>query len=75
MWSSPSSPTRRPCAAALPPTPEKDFDPATAPADANLAAVGPTDALRRVSGLKAGTYRFQCLIHPWMRTTVTVTKS
>jgi plastocyanin len=27
---------------------------------------------RTVSGLKAGTYKFQCLFHPWMRTTVTV---
>jgi plastocyanin len=25
-----------------------------------------------VKGLKAGTYKYECLIHPWMRTTVTV---
>jgi len=25
-----------------------------------------------VRGLKAGTHRFECLIHPWMRTTVVV---
>jgi len=25
-----------------------------------------------INGLAAGTYRFQCLIHPWMRTTVEV---
>jgi plastocyanin len=25
-----------------------------------------------VSGLRPGTYRFECLIHPWMRTTVVV---
>jgi plastocyanin len=25
-----------------------------------------------VSGLRAGTYRYLCLIHPWMRSTVTV---
>jgi hypothetical protein len=27
---------------------------------------------RTISGLTAGTYKFQCLFHPWMRTTVTV---
>jgi plastocyanin len=27
---------------------------------------------RTVEGLKKGTYKFQCLIHPWMRTVVTV---
>ena len=27
---------------------------------------------RRVSNLTVGTHRFQCVFHPWMRTTVTV---
>ena len=27
---------------------------------------------RTITGLQAGTYKFQCLFHPWMRTTVTV---
>jgi hypothetical protein len=29
-------------------------------------------AALRVSGLHEGTHRFECLIHPWMRTTVQV---
>ena len=29
-------------------------------------------ATLRVTGLTPGVYRFECLIHPWMRTTVTV---
>lgn len=32
---------------------------------------GPGTAIR-VRGLQAGTHRFACLIHPWMRTTVQV---
>jgi plastocyanin len=28
-----------------------------------------------VSGLAAGVHRFQCVIHPWMKTTVTVGRS
>jgi len=32
---------------------------------------GPGTAIR-VRGLRAGTHRFACLIHPWMRTTVQV---
>jgi plastocyanin len=29
-------------------------------------------ATLKVTGLTPGVYRFECLIHPWMRTTVTV---
>jgi hypothetical protein len=34
--------------------------------------IGQVFASRSVSGLSEGTHRFQCAIHPWMRTTVTV---
>jgi hypothetical protein len=34
--------------------------------------IGPMRTELAVSGLAAGEHRFQCLIHPWMRTTVTV---
>lgn len=32
----------------------------------------PPSGHRTVSGLAAGTHRFQCLIHPWMRSVATV---
>jgi len=34
--------------------------------------IGQVFASKTVSGLSEGTHRFQCAIHPWMRTTVTV---
>src|SRR4051812_47683750 len=34
--------------------------------------VGPGRTSFEVSGLPGGTHRFQCLIHPWMQTTVVV---
>lgn len=49
--------------AALPPgTP-----PAEPIGDLGFIAAGETLRLR---GLSAGTHRFECLIHPWMRTVV-----
>jgi hypothetical protein len=35
-------------------------------------AVGPMNKELDVDGLSAGVHRFQCLIHPWMKSTVTV---
>jgi hypothetical protein len=32
----------------------------------------PAGGARTVAGLAPGTYKFQCLIHPWMRSVVTV---
>ena len=40
--------------------------------DAWLRTVRAPGAALRVRGLTEGTHRFECLIHPWMRTTVQV---
>jgi plastocyanin len=39
------------------------------------AAIAPGDTGTAITFTKADTYRFQCMIHPWMRTTVTVEAS
>lgn len=36
------------------------------------AASGPFATSRLVTGLSVGVHKFQCVIHPWMRTVVTV---
>jgi len=45
--------------------------PGTPPAQpiGDLRFIGPGEQLD-LSGLPAGTHRFECLIHPWMRTTI-----
>ena len=41
-------------------------------ADINPATIVPSGGHLHGGALAAGTYRFQCCIHPWMRTTVTI---
>jgi plastocyanin len=44
----------------------------TANCPADFATLDVPGSTREVSGLAAGRYRFMCIIHPWMRATVTV---
>jgi plastocyanin len=46
--------------------------PVVADCPAALAAKLVPGASITVSGLAVGTHRYQCVIHPWMRTTITV---
>ena len=50
---------------------------AVAPECANVdpATIVPAGGHVHTPQLAAGTYRFQCCIHPWMRSTVTVQRS
>jgi hypothetical protein len=45
---------------------------ATFPARMATEYIGPGVERLTVAGLAEGTHRFMCLIHPWMRSTVTV---
>jgi plastocyanin len=47
-------------------------DPDASGAPAFLADGVASGERRAVGGLTPGTHRFECMIHPWMRTTVTV---
>lgn len=56
--------------AALPPG-----TPFAEPVDNNNLRFTAVGASFDITGLTPGTHRFQCLIHPWMRTTVTQRRS
>jgi len=51
-------------------------DPTPSPLCADPTLLGrtgvPVGSSLSVTGLSAGVHRFQCMIHPWMKTTVTV---
>ena len=46
--------------------------PPAADCDADTPFVVPGAETTEVAGLSPGVHRFECLIHPWMRTTVTI---